>query len=109
MSGVETLLAEVLAAHERGPWVEVSDGLHRPSCSCGALLDAKARNESESRHRAAEQAKALREWLTSDATFLVAREAILNRPIPPYTGFGAARADARAVLAALTDLIGAES
>lgn len=105
MSGVETLLAEVLAAHERGPWVEVSDGLHRPSCSCGALLDAKARNESESRHRAAEQAKAMREWLTSDATQTAVGAALLRqgRMIGTPTAMGGE------IYAALADLIRAES
>ena len=119
MSGVETLLAEVLAAHERGPWVEVSDGLHRPSCSCGALLDAKARNESESRHRAAEQAKALREWLTSGGAVSCIEDHSWSHRAHRVCrcGFNAdpnkrefsVTQHARHVLAALTDLIGADS
>lgn len=114
MSPVETLLAEVLADHyatkgwapRRG---DVAPHKGRWGCACdaGGVVEFGRRVVDYHRaHVAAEQAKALQAWLLSDETFEVARDAIVNRPVPPYVGFGAARADAKAVLANLADLIG---
>lgn len=106
MSPVETLLADVLRAHRYMATNQASQtGCHGCHWTFRVGQTERGRRAHEA-HVAAEQAKALQAWLLSDETFEVARDAIVNRPVPPYVGFGAARADAKAVLANLADLIG---
>lgn len=74
MSAVETLLAEVLAAHS-----QVSGGALR-YCVCGVAYCDNTTNSRKVRkawvaHVAAEQAEALREWLTSDETICLVLDA----------------------------------
>ena len=94
MNAVETLLAEVLAAH--GFKVSLARGVER--CWCGESTVGDPGWYVA--HVAAEQAKALLEWLTSDETVL----AVLDTRGPGETVF-----PVRSTLAALADLIGADS
>lgn len=88
MSPVETLLAEVLAAH--GLKVSPARGVERCWCGESTVGDLGWYHA----HVAAEQAKALREWLTSDETVYALGTRVL----------GTTRA--RTHLAVLADLIG---
>ena len=100
MNAVEALLA-ARSSHARIEPV-ITDGHVEWACMCGELLGRPNNHEA---HIAAEQAKALREWLTSDETQVAVGAALLRegRMIGTPTATGGA------ILAALADLIGAES
>lgn len=90
MSPVETLLAEVLAAH--GLKVSPARGVERCWCGESTVGDLGWYHA----HVAAEQAKALREWLTSDETV----GAVLDARGPGQTVF-----PVRSTLTALADVL----
>lgn len=112
-SAVETLLVEVLAAH--GFKVSLARGVER--CWCGESTVGDPGWYVA--HVAAEQAKALREWLTSGGAVSCIEDHSWSHRAHRVCrcGFNAdpnkrefsVTQHARHVLAALTDLIGADS